>query len=449
MAGALSTADNEDVFDVGIEQKIPIREAILLGFQNAFVMTGVFVFPGIMGRAFHLPADVTAHLYGMTFIGTGLTTLLMVLFTRMPLPAGPYAGVFSAIMAYGHLPGASLGSAFGSLLVASLAWCLLSIPIRGHSGVSLLTKLIKHPAMMGMIVMIMTMQLANLTLPNWIGTPGDPAFPIVNVVAGLVAVIVLIGFAASGRPLLRRTALLVALAAGSVVFGVFQPVNLAVVATAPWFIAPTLFPLGFGIDPEFALILFVILIAINIQTVTLMGVVGAWAKEDQSEARLSRGVLAMMIGSAIGACMGSISNLPYPANVAILRATRVASRYVTIATALILIAMGFCSKIDYMFVILPSSVLSAAATVLFGTVFVHGVQSLSRVEWNERNLVITGFSLMLAFGSLFIEPETLKQLPLFVNLVLRQPIIVGVVSLVLLGWILPRGAKSAGAGGGH
>jgi xanthine/uracil permease len=62
---------------------------------------------------------------------------------------------------------------------------------------------------------------------------------------------------------------------------------------------------------------------------------------------------------------------------------------------------------------------------------------LAEVDWNERQLTITGFSLMLGFGTLFIEPEVLKQFPLVVGLLLRQPIIVGVASLLILTAILP------------
>jgi ABC-type lipoprotein release transport system permease subunit len=51
--------------------------------------------------------------------------------------------------------------------------------------------------------------------------------------------------------------------------------------------------------------------------------------------------------------------------------------------------------------------------------------------------VITGFSLMLGFGSLFIEPEALKALPLVVSLLIRQPVIVGVSSLMILSALLP------------
>ena len=53
---------------------------------------------------------------------------------------------------------------------------------------------------------------------------------------------------------------------------------------------------------------------------------GEWTGEEMVPARLSWGVFAMMLGSALASCIGAFSNLPYPANVALLRSTRVASR---------------------------------------------------------------------------------------------------------------------------
>jgi len=438
MKGANSLIAGRPVFDVGLSAKLPLRDLIPMGFQNVFVMTGIFVFPGLMGRSFNLPPDTVAYLYGVTFIGCGLTTLLMAaFFGRMPLVAGPYAGVFTALLTFGHMPGADLGTAFGSLCAASLLWCLLSIPIRGISAVSLLLGAVRNPAVAGVIVVLVMMQIADLAFPHWLGKPGEPTFPIINFLSGLVTAIVLMSLTTSRRPVIRRLSLLIALAAGAAFFEYFQPSNFGLVLTSPWFVMPRVFSFGFGFNIEFCFIFFIILAAINIQTLTLMEVVGEWAGENMTPARLSLGVFAMMLGSALASCIGSFSNLPYPANVAILRSTRVASRHVTIATAVILILMGFCTKVDYVFVLLPLPVLAAAATVLFGIVFVHGIELLATVEWTDRQLTITGFSLMLGFGTIFLKPEVLAGVPLVAALILRQPIIVGVFSLLFLNLVLP------------
>lgn len=432
------------VFEIGFNDKVSLRDAIPMGFQNVFVMTGIFVFPGIMGRSFDLQLDMVAYLYGMTFIGCGVTSLLIsMFFGRVPLVAGPYAGIFTAILTFGHLPGSDLATAFGSLFVASLLWAVLAIPIRGVSVVSVISRAVRTPAIAGVIVMLVMMQIADLALPHWLGKPGDGSFPLVNFGAGLVTALVLMVLTVSQRPTVRRLSLLLALVVGAAFFEMFNPINFGAVARSPWFVSPVLFPFGMSFNLEFCAIFFVVLVAVNIQTMTIMGVIGEWADEKMPPSRLSQGVLAMALGSAVASVIGSFSNIPYPANVAMLRSTGVASRYVTLATSIILILMGFCTKIDYVFVLLPVPVLSAAATVLFGMVFVHGIEMLSKVEWDRRNLTIAGFSLMVGFGCLFLEPPTLAAMPFFLSLILRQPIIVGVFSVVVLGLILPGGSRPA------
>ncbi|TPG39605.1 hypothetical protein EAH79_12865 [Sphingomonas koreensis] len=429
-------------FDVPVNGRVPLRDAVLMGFQNVFVMTGVFVFPGIMGRSFDLPAETVAYLYGATFIGCGITTMLIAgLFGRMPLVAGPYAGIFVALLSFGHMPGGGLGVAFGSLGVASLAWCVLCIPIRGRAPVSILAAAVRDPAIAGVIVMLVMLQIADLAFPHWIGKVTDPTFPLINLGAGFVTAVVLMVLMLSGIKALRRLSLLVALAAGAAVFELFSPIDFGAVARSPWLIEPRLFPFGVSVNLEYSIVFFFVLIAINLQTMTLMGVVGGWAGEPLTTRRVSNGVFAMMLGSAIGTLFGAFSNLPYPANVAMLRSTRVASRYVSLATGAILVLMGFLTKVDYLFVLLPVPVLAAAATVLFGIVFVHGVEMLAAVDWNDRQLAITGFALMLGFGTLFLEDDLLAQLPLIASLLLRQPIVVGVAAMLIMGAILPGRAR--------
>jgi xanthine/uracil permease len=435
-------ADQRPVFDVLIDGRVPPRDAVLMGLQNVFVMTGCFVFPGILGRSFDLPVDTIASLYGANFIGCGITTLLMAtMFGRMPLVAGPYAGVFAALITFGHSPGGNLGTAFGSLAAASLAWAVLSIPVRGYSVIQLLAKAVRNPAITGSIIMLVMMQISDLAFPHWLGKVKDPTYPLTNIGAGLVTAMVLLFLNLSSITLLKRLSLLIALIAGTLVFQAFHPIDLAPMIKAPWIDAPSLFAFGFSFNLQYAIVFFLVLIAVNIQTVALMGAVGEWAGEDISSGRQSRGVFAMMLGSAIASCIGSFSTIPYPACIALLRSTRVAARQVTIATGIILIAMGFVTKIDYLFVVMPVPVLGAAASVLFGMVFLHGVEMLAHVRWDQRSLSITGFGLMLGFGSLFIEPEQLKPMPLVVNLLLQQPIIIGVATMLTLSAILPRAPR--------
>src|SRR6202158_2876415 len=203
----IKEAASRGVFDVGINDSLPPGQLLVLGLQNVFVMTGMFVFPGLLGRSFNLPPEKIAYLYGMTFAVCGVITILQsVLLLRLPIIQGPYAGNFAALLAVGHLQGGGLGAAYGSFFVASLIWCVLTVPIRKFSFIGLFARFLRAPLISGMMVMLTIIQIANLALPNWIGFPTSPGFPVVNIFSGLVTVAVLIGVTLWGIAQMRRAA---------------------------------------------------------------------------------------------------------------------------------------------------------------------------------------------------------------------------------------------------
>jgi xanthine/uracil permease len=74
------------IFDAGINDRLPPGQLLILGLQNVFGMTGLFVFSGLLGRSFNLPPERIAHLYGMAFAVAGVITILLsVLLLRLPI----------------------------------------------------------------------------------------------------------------------------------------------------------------------------------------------------------------------------------------------------------------------------------------------------------------------------------------------------------------------------
>jgi xanthine/uracil permease len=421
------------VFDVGVNDRLPFGQLLLLGLQNVFGMTGMFVFPGILGRSFGLPLDHIAYLYGMTFIVCGvITTLQSVFLLRLPIVQGPYAGSFAALMAVGHLRDGGLGAAYGSFFVASLIWCLLSVPIRGFSIVGLFARYLRAPMISGMIVVLTMIQISNVALPNWIGTRATPGFPAVSILSGLVTVLVLMGLTLWGGRMIRRGAILIALAAGTICFATFQPTSFAAVLTAPVLVTPHLFPFGWEVRADFVIIFLLTLAPAGMGSMAMYQMVADWGHEKLSATRMSQGVFAIGLGSVLAGAVGGFSTLAYPDNVGMLRSTRVGSRYATLAAGLLLIVLGSCVKFDMLLVLVPSPVLSAAATLLFGIVFMHGIAMLARVEWDDRALITGGMAMLVGLGGLFVPPEAMAEMPLTVQLVLKQPVISGGVLLVVL-----------------
>ena len=208
----------------------------------------MFVFPGILGRAYNLPPQQIAYLYGVTFMVCGAITIFQSVFLlRLPIIQGPYAGTFAALLTVGHLPGNDLGTAFGSLCVAALIFCALTVPIRGYSIIGFAVRYLRSPLLSGMMIMLTMIQVAGVAFPGWLGQRTSPGFPILNLAAGGAALVTLIGVMLWATGKFRRGAILAGLAVGTAVYAAFQPISLDAVAAAPFFIVPAWFPFGFGV----------------------------------------------------------------------------------------------------------------------------------------------------------------------------------------------------------
>jgi xanthine/uracil permease len=423
----------DGVFDVGINERLPFSQLLILGLQNIFGMTGMFVFPGLLGRSFNLSADQIAYLYGMTFVVCGIITILQsVWLLRLPIIQGPYAGNFAALLAVGHLQGGGLGAAYGSFLIAALIWCVLTVPIKGFSIVGIFARFLRSPLISGVVVMLVMIQIARVSLPNWIGLRNSPGFPIVNLISGAIAVAVLIIVTVWGGKRLRRGAVLIGLAAGTICYAAFQPISFAGVANAPLLVTPQWFPFGFEWQPDLVAIFLLVLIPAGIGSMAMYQMVADWGDEKLSSGRMSEGVFAVALGSVVAGIVGGFSTIVYPDNIGMLRSTRVGSRYATLAAGVLLIALGSCVKFDMLLVIVPLPVLSAAATLLFGIVFMHGVHMLANVDWDDRQLITAGLAFLVGLGGLFIAPDVLQAMPLAVRLLVEQPVVSGTVTLVVL-----------------
>ena len=180
------------------------------------------------------------------------------------------------------------------------------------------------------------------------------------------------------------------------------------------------------------------LIAAGMGSMAMYQLVADWGGEKLSRARASEGVLGVGIGTVLVGIVGGFSTIVYPDNIGLMRTTRVGSRYATMTAGVLLIVLGGCVKFDMLLVVVPTPVLSASATLLFGIVFMQGVQMLGRVNWDDRAFIAAGLAIMVGIGGLFVPPDALNQMPLWLRLVVQQPVISGGLNVVILHALLGR-----------
>lgn len=417
------------VLDVPFDGRVGWFQHSVLTVQNIFAIVGMFLFPAVVGAAAHLKPDQIVMLYGATFMITGLGTVLQsTLGLKLPVVVGPYAGALVGIVA--SVRSVGLGTAFGSMFIAALIWLILSIPIPRLSLIGSIGGIFRDPIVYGGLVIIAMTDLTTITVVNWIGTPAQPGFGAANWVGGAVAIITITLLIIFARGLLRSSAMLIGIILGTAAFAIFHPINFGVIGQAPWFTLPSVFAFGFGVNPV-TVILFLFLI-FPLGSIGQYVIVSDWAKVQLSSQRMAWGVFGMMLASALGGVLGGFTLSPYPDNLAIVRSSRIGSRWITATAGAVLVVIGFIPKIDSFFVAIPANVIGAAAVVLFGILLMSGVHAVKQVEWDQLNMIVVGLPFMLGIGGLFVAPTTVAKYPLLLKEFIGQPLFTATILLLIL-----------------
>lgn len=416
---------------VGFDDRVPLLQMSVMTVQNIFAVTGMFLFPAVLGSSLHLPASTVAELYGATFIVTGVGTVLNSAFgLRFPVVLGPWAPMLSGLVGAAKVAG--LGAAFGSMFVASLIWIVLSVPYPGFSVVSHMGRLFRAPILYGGVVLILMTSLTNVTVVNWLGTPGTAGFGKASWIGGAVALLVTFAIMVFVRGSVRSVAMLCGIAAGVIVYACIGSLSFAKVGKSPWLFNFHLFPFGFGVSPLLVVLFFLLLMTSVSNSLALYNVTAEWSGAELRGRRMAWGILGQSVTAAVAALLGSFSSTTYPSNLAIVRASRVGSRWITVTTGIVMIVGGSILKFDAIFVSIPSNVIAASSVILFGVLAMSAVESLSRVAWDQLNFLVLGPPFMIAIGGLFVTDDTLAHFPLIVREIIAQPLLGGPVLLVIL-----------------
>jgi len=440
----IESARTADI-EVGVNDRVGLITAVTLGFQHILGLAGLLLFPALVGKSFGLPASDTAYLYGITFITSGLVVILQAVgLLRLPVVQAPFAGIFAALLVIGHRIG--LGAAFGSLMVSSLIWVGLSVPLRRWSLVARLSRRITSPIVSGVILLIISTQLATIVLPSYFGTPGSSsAFPWINLLCALLALGIVVACIRSRAQVIRRGAILWGVIAGAALYTALAPTQWGSVAHASAFEGLRWMPFGFGVDGVSVVIFFIAWFPAISESIATYNLISDWTGEPLAPERVAQGIFGELVGSTLGALFGGLSAMAYPANVGILKVTRVGSRWVTFTTGIILVVLGGFGYFDALLVAIPTPVLSGATTVLFGLIFSGGLEVLGRVSWNQDRMVAAGLPVIIALGVLFTPAATTARLPSWLALIVGQPLVIAVVialaSVMFLSW------RQQGAGG--
>ncbi|MEE4346929.1 MAG: solute carrier family 23 protein, partial [Paracoccaceae bacterium] len=254
----------------------------------------------------------------------------------------------------------------------------------------------------------------------------------------LVVIVVTLALKFFTRGMMSVAAVLIGLIAGYVVAYTMGQVNFGKVARAGLFEFPT--PFKWGIEFNTAIIIGMCFMAVisAIETVgDVSGICKGGAGREATDKEIQGATYADGIGTAVAGIFGGLPNTSFSQNVGLISMTGVMSRHVVTIGAIFLIVCGLVPKFGAIVSTVPINVLGGGVIVMFGMVCAAGVNMLSDVTWNRRNMVIFAVSLSVGLG-LQLEPTALQHLPRTLQILLTSGLLPAAGLSIILNLVLPE-----------
>ncbi|WP_261545942.1 uracil-xanthine permease family protein [Burkholderia multivorans] len=239
----------------------------------------------------------------------------------------------------------------------------------------------------------------------------------------------------------RSTALVIALAIGYAAAAFLGRLDFTGMHQAAVFQVPT--PLHFGIG--FSWSLFVPMLIIYLVTsLEAIGDVTATSKISKEPVegpvwmqRIKGGVLVNGANSLLAGVFNTFPSSVFAQNNGVIQITGVASRYVGIWIAAMLVVLGLFPVVAGALQAVPEPVLGGAAMVMFGAVAASGINILAGIQLDRRALLIIAVSLALGLGVSQV-PDILSSLPHALKNVLESGVATGGICALVMNWFLPE-----------
>ncbi len=426
---------------VGVDQKVPIGQAILLGLQHVLAMD-VYVPPFIIATALALAPDASTGLIQSTFLGVGIASLIQVLFfLRLPVCQGPSFVPVGAIVGL-FLGSNSFDSVFGACLIGSLCVILL-----GLSG--LYKRAVRRfipPIVSGTVIMVVGLTLLPTAFSSNIFISSDALSMDQNIVLACVSAVVMIAFSMLGvyKPQLGRLfrigSVILALLVGCVVAACMGGLDLSSVASTAWFSLPhvAFVNYGFAFEPSAILTMLVIYVVLLAETTGTWYAVSSVIGKPLSDEQINRGVIGEGIGCFLGSFLGTTPVTGYSTNAGIISITGVASRRVFVMASLWFIALSFMGKLSALIMAIPASVIGGVFAVVCSIIMLNGFRQMKSEPLSERQLYIIGLPIAVAVGLLNIPSDLTSAAPQFVQYLLDSPIAISALVAIVLNKVLPE-----------
>ncbi|MBM7058359.1 nucleobase:cation symporter-2 family protein [Streptomyces durocortorensis] len=420
-----------------VDEKLPPARLVPAALQHIAAMyAGVVTPPLIIGQAVGLDTAGMTRLIAASLLIAGLATILQTIglgpFAGNRLPfvnAASSAGIAPMLaIAETSAPGHQLPAIYGAVLVAGV-FCLAVGPFFG--------RLLRFfpPLVTGVVITLIGVTL--MPVPVAWAQGGDAtaadfgAMKYLALAAFTLVVILLVQ--RFGRGFLKQVALLVGMFVGTLAAIPFGLADFSALKSAPLAALPT--PFAFG-APEFqpAAILSLCIVMLVLMTESSAGMLalGEICDRRTDGRTITRGLRTDGIATLLGPVFGGFPTSAFAQNVGVVSLTRVRSRYVVAPPRGALLVLGAFPVLGAVVSLVPMPVLGGAGIVLFGSIAVSGIRTLSEAGLDDSSNIIL---VAVALGAGIIPlaaPTFYAGFPAWAQTVLGSGISAGALVAVVL-----------------
>ncbi len=426
-----------------LEAAPPPFRLVILAVQHVLSLyAGAVTVPLVVGSALHMAPAQMAYLVSSDLLACGLVTLVQCLGlgavgVRLPVMMGVTFVAVGPALAIAANPALGLPGVFGAGIAAGVVGLFIA-PLFGRLA------WLFAPVVTGTAMLLIGVTLLGVAVAWGAGADGGAPGEIgAMAVAALVLAVILVVIR-FGRGFLANAAILIGVTTGFVVAGLMGKLDLSPVAKAAWF-APVA-PLHFGL-PRFDLLscasMTIVMIITMVESSGMLFALSRIVDKPLTSRDLARALRADAVGGIVGGLFNSLPYTSYSQNVALVAMTGVRSRFVCAAAGVILILLAAVPKLAVLVTAIPHPVLGGAALVMFGMVAANGVETLGRVDFGpgSRNLYVVAIGLGVGLIPV-INARFFENLPPAVAGVLRNGVMLGIVTAVVLNLLLNRRAAA-------
>ena len=428
--------------------------AFLAAFQHLLAIIVPIVTPGLLiCLALGVSKEDTNMILSMSLVISGIATflqckkvgpfgagLLIVQGTSFNF-IGPIIGIGSAMVAAGTPVESVMAAIFGVVIAGSFIEM-------GVSRILPWVKMLITPLVTGIVVLLIGLTLIKEGLISMGGGYQAMSNNIFanadNLIMSCTVLALIIILNRIRITWVKSSAILIALIAGYTLAGFMGHLDFSGLKDAPLVQVPT--PMHFGLSFSWSLFIPMAFIYL-VTSLEAIGDITATSKLSNQPVdgatwmeRIKGGVLVNGANSFLAGIFNTFPISVFAQNNGVIQLTGVASRYVGIWIAALLVILGLLPAVAGVIQAVPQAVLGGAVMVMFGAVAASGINILSGIHLDRRALLIIAISLALGLGVAQV-PQILEHLPELFRNIFSSGVATGGIAALLLNIILPETKK--------